>query len=300
MKSAFTNTTLVFILLLAFTSCAFVDFATDYGIPDDLTEDFISSQEVSVRDWLTYVVATSFEESDSVIFLGDHMDKISSKLPDLDLPGWSNYTLNAFLQKDQNMDIQPFCDHCTKQCLNVYVLQSAWDSIQEFGLLDLPIVGITYEQAMDFVGFRQDLANNCGLTLKTDKANLYSYECFLPTPEQFDSVLTFGDSTNSKSCPIFNYKNCFCKDCPSSKKLYNWPVTQHQGKAPMYIWGYYPDDNGLFNLRGNVAEMTSEKGIAKGGSFQHYASEAEHGKSQTYSKPEIWLGFRVWYKVSPK
>ena len=300
MKSTFVKTSLSFILIAAFSSCAFVEFYTEYGLPDNPAEDFISPEEVSVREWLTYVVATSFEESDSVIYLGDHMDKISSKLPDLNLPGWCSYTIKAFLQKDEVMEIQSVCDHSKLYCLDVFVSQTAWDSIQQFRLIDLPVVGITYEQALDYLAYKQNMANDCGLTLKTDKDNSNRYECFLPTPAQFDSVLTVRDSINLKGCPLFNYKDCFCMDCPSSKKLPNKPVTLYQGKAPVYVRAYGPDDYNLFNLRGNVAELTSEKSIAKGGSCQHFATEASQEKFQLYSKPESWLGFRVWYKVIPK
>ena len=49
MKSTFVKTSLSFILIAAFSSCAFVEFYTEYGLPDNPAEDFISPEEVSVR-----------------------------------------------------------------------------------------------------------------------------------------------------------------------------------------------------------------------------------------------------------
>jgi hypothetical protein len=48
----------------------------------------------------------------------------------------------------------------------------------------------------------------------------------------------------------------------------------------------------LYNLRGNAAEMTSEKGIAFGGSYLHRANCSYVNDFQKYESSEEWLGFR--------
>jgi formylglycine-generating enzyme required for sulfatase activity len=62
---------------------------------------------------------------------------------------------------------------------------------------------------------------------------------------------------------------------------------------------HYPKTKqfGLDNLFGNVAEMTSEKGIAKGGSFAHTLEECAANKVQIYDSPQAWLGFRCVAEV---
>jgi len=105
---------------------------------------------------------------------------------------------------------------------------------------------------------------------------------------------------NTLKCTLFNFNHIPCTDCASAKKTKNHPVLKYIGSEPVYVWGYFPDILGLWNLQGNVAEMTSVKGIAKGGSCNHPASEAYNNKSQEYTKPEIWLGFRVWYRFYEK
>lgn len=61
----------------------------------------------------------------------------------------------------------------------------------------------------------------------------------------------------------------------------------------------FQDTNQLYNLIGNVAEMTSTKGVAKGGSWFHALSESKIKSSIIYKEPEAWLGCRnvcTWVK----
>ena len=44
---------------------------------------YIATTEVSVGDWMVYMMSTSFTDSKKPISLGDHYDKIRSKLPAL-------------------------------------------------------------------------------------------------------------------------------------------------------------------------------------------------------------------------
>ncbi len=50
-------------------------------------------------------------------------------------------------------------------------------------------------------------------------------------------------------------------------------------------------------MPGNAAEMTSEKGIAKGGSYLQLAKECSPASVQKYDKPEKWLGLRLVAEV---
>lgn len=53
----------------------------------------------------------------------------------------------------------------------------------------------------------------------------------------------------------------------------------------------------LKGMIGNVAEMTSSRGIAKGGSFLHRCEDCTIQKYQEYLKPAPWLGFRCVAEV---
>lgn len=54
----------------------------------------------------------------------------------------------------------------------------------------------------------------------------------------------------------------------------------------------FPNGFKLHNMIGNVAEMTAEKGVCKGGSFHHPLEESKITAQISYTAPEAWLGFR--------
>jgi formylglycine-generating enzyme required for sulfatase activity len=58
-----------------------------------------------------------------------------------------------------------------------------------------------------------------------------------------------------------------------------------------------PNKIGLTDMVGNVAEMVSEEGIAKGGSWAHTLEQSKISNRQYYTKPQAWLGFRCVCEV---
>ena len=281
--------------LFILPSCVTTKYVTKNELIHGTESYYIARHEVSIGDWLAYILATSFTEKNATITLSDHPDKIYSKLPVLEPGTWSSYTINAFLKRSQRNASAAFYTECKHHIAKIAVEKHAWDSIQKYHLLDLPIVGITYDQALDFIAYKQEVFNSCVVSKEP-----YDYKCVLPSPDQFAAIQTVMDSTNSDGCNLFNYKNSLCPDCPIGIKYAKHPVFHRIGVEPSYTWSYFPDPLGLKNLKGNVAEMTSVKGVALGGSCQHYASEAFHGKRQEYVGLAGWLGFRVWYRRIPK
>lgn len=65
------------------------------------------------------------------------------------------------------------------------------------------------------------------------------------------------------------------------------------GFYTMNVSSYKPDSNNLYNIIGNAAEMTTEEGINKGGSWQNLLAECTTDKSQNYPTPDVRVGFRV-------
>ena len=66
------------------------------------------------------------------------------------------------------------------------------------------------------------------------------------------------------------------------------------------ILAYWPNKLGIYNLIGNVAEMTSIKGIAKGGSWKHTEDEISVDKDFEYTESTSWLGFRCVFEVKDR
>ena len=58
------------------------------------------------------------------------------------------------------------------------------------------------------------------------------------------------------------------------------------------IDNYLPNRFGVYNMIGNVSEMTATKGVAKGDNFLLPLDSCKINGQQIYIKPEAWLGFR--------
>lgn len=69
-----------------------------------------------------------------------------------------------------------------------------------------------------------------------------------------------------------------------------------------YAYSHPPNSRGYYNMIGNVAELTSTPGIAKGGSFWQSINSFTLQTNLPYSQPQMWLGFRCAATVfiSPK
>lgn len=59
-----------------------------------------------------------------------------------------------------------------------------------------------------------------------------------------------------------------------------------------YVYVNPPNYLDLYNIIGNVAEMTTTKGVAKGGSYKTSVRELTPEAQQLYQGPQSWLGFR--------
>jgi formylglycine-generating enzyme required for sulfatase activity len=141
-------------------------------------------------------------------------------------------------------------------------------------LLSFPITGISYNQVLLFCKWRTEIQGE----------NKVVYR--LPTEKEWKVIALKGFNENEK---IKGIKDSICSD---TCLLYNFKSKTNKKNIMHSIGRYAPDKNNLFDLFGNVSEMTSEKGISKGGNYLTYANQCHPDSVQRYSEPEIWLGFR--------
>jgi formylglycine-generating enzyme required for sulfatase activity len=97
-----------------------------------------------------------------------------------------------------------------------------------------------------------------------------------------------------------NHKNCY---------LGNFKITDNSLPCPAQLPGYdgwtmqaraatyFPNDMGLYDVVGNVAEMIDEKGKACGGSWNDAPKESTIRSVKSYDKPDDTIGFRVFMEV---
>lgn len=145
----------------------------------------------------------------------------------------------------------------------------------------LPITGITYEQALRY----------CEYLSSQDERFLYR----LASPEEMTAIQQqsklpdkeMASGINEHGCLLLNYRhNSWCDSNITMKQEYGYGV-------PMPVMTFFPSDLAIWDVFGNVAEMTSEKGLAMGGSCVHSVSECQPGAINRYDAPAYWLGFRV-------
>lgn len=67
-----------------------------------------------------------------------------------------------------------------------------------------------------------------------------------------------------------------------------------------HVGSYFPNNIGLYDVVGNVAEMIDQNGKACGGSWNHLPGECTIRSVATYVRPNPWVGFRVFMEVLEK
>jgi formylglycine-generating enzyme required for sulfatase activity len=175
------------------------------------------------------------------------------------------------------------------------------------GFNDYPVVGVSYEQAIEYCKWRTLAVNYytyCKENNLSGKSN-FTNETFpikvyyrLPIQQEWEMLAT-GKLSIDKN-PYGN-DSVYTKWKKKYWKAFNckYPldkVPDSLGKERAFytanVKSFFSNSNHLYNMIGNVGEMIAEKGISKGGSFAHTPEESKISSIQFYTKPERWLGFR--------
>jgi formylglycine-generating enzyme required for sulfatase activity len=205
-----------------------------------------------------------------------------------------------------------------------------------------PVVGISYQQAIDYCNWRSTTVNE--MLKKSKKKNLRLYEVTysLPTEKEWElaaagkldpTLFPYGfesyfDKPNLKEIDFYikqlsdssrsflesftSYFNDYKRNGKEAifNVVHTFPTGQQYGfLEPVAIYNIYkekdlklkhvtPNEIGVADMIGNVAELISEKGVAKGGSWAHELQSCQIKKRQNYIKPEAWLGFRCVCRVT--
>jgi formylglycine-generating enzyme required for sulfatase activity len=189
---------------------------------------------------------------------------------------------------------------------------------RHYNFENYPVVGISYQQAMAYTVWRSDrvfemlligkgiIKTNCHydsnsyftiprylsgqyLNYKPDKSIPYP-EYRLPTLEEWEYLASGG--LDIKQYP-YGYKCDSIMKCCIAEYLIPIKLsdsTFYLRTVP--VKSYSPNKFKLYQTIGNVAEMTLDEGVAKGGSFYHSINESKIRDEIKYDKPEAWLGFR--------
>lgn len=255
--------------------------------------DFVSYHDV--KNYPSYVNRKLLTDQEKTILLATPFD--TNILPDMNII--SAFPFSYLFKKSNKCEA---IKHSSISC-NVFLAVDS-DSLKNpsskkrlIAYLNMPIVGISYELANKFCQWRTTVDSlrfyipptpiALGrLRVETLYGTAYIYR--LPTPKEFDKLNPAHDSIYNKKTSVsrFNYKN---STYPSRKN-------NLCGKSPINVYSFQSSTksviSGTENMQGNVAEMTTVEGIAKGGSYNHFAKESYPAVDNIYDAPQSWLGFR--------
>jgi formylglycine-generating enzyme required for sulfatase activity len=157
-----------------------------------------------------------------------------------------------------------------------------------------PVLNISYESAQLY----------CQWLNKTLKDTTWEYR--LPTKEEWTHAAQGeGYFSYSWSSPFFSSN----KGYPMCKYLHIGDESIHLNESgifeilidssllyhsafPVPVFCYEPNDWGLYNMCGNVAEMVIERGTAVGGSFLDPGFDVQIYSTQNYKESSPKVGFR--------
>jgi len=175
-------------------------------------------------------------------------------------------------------------------------LQDKYHSHPSYG--EYPIVNITYEAAVEYCNWLTERYN------RSKKRRFKKVKFRLPTENEWilasrtmpDSILPWfgGKAYNQTNDYMANIKHI---------------INGAEGKTTTYVdrndrtifmtskCEFTENELGLFDMIGNVSEMVSEKGKAKGGNWNSFISECYIDQIQEYKDCNPEIGFRVFMEL---
>lgn len=161
----------------------------------------------------------------------------------------------------------------------------------EFALM--PIVAISYEQAVNFCDWRTQKFKEELATMDPKKRAAFpkDFKFRLPTAKEWARIrFMYQDKGMQKNIE---------KTAKNNMKVFKFKKNTlvNNNLKIEHVFKTQDPKNGMFNLFNSVAEMTSEKGVAMGGSWQLGNEARKYDRKYNYSVPAAWLGFRCIFEI---
>lgn len=267
MKQFITNSILFIVILLSFAFQQNTVFRPP-GTVQIVENFFFDENEITNMDWKEYV---SFQKNN----YGTSSEMYINTLPDT----------TVWITKDGNPST-PY--------INTYYQHPAYNNY--------PVVGISYGQATAYCKWRTEAVKKM-----LNANNIVGPKDFfyrLPSKTEWELIANGGFSEKTKKkiahkkIKVQHLYNMKYKTREKQLATIRDTFQSNGIYLPAPVKAYLPNKHGVYNLFGNVAEMVTEKGIAKGGSWTHYYGDiVPTNKDISYENPTSWLGFRCVCEV---
>lgn len=237
---------------------------------------FADAAEVSVGDYAAFLTSRRGSED---------YEKL---LPDTNaMPAKLRPAFKVFFIEEEPMVID-FKSPLFTKAIDVSIPRGADKRKMESTFL-FPVTGITYEQANAYCAWRSEQSNE---TYESSDVGV-GITFRLPSPREWEAMAKGGlpkgaaalDSLNKEGCMLYNFKTT--TKCKTSDDM-----AAKRGPGLVHTNDFWPSLLGISTIFGNAAEMTSIVGVAKGGSYMHFAKQCYPAEIQEYYGTQPWLGFR--------
>ncbi len=237
---------------------------------------YIDETEIDVASWLSYYS-----------WILEHEGEVAAEkvLPDSSCVGpvlWSYI-------KDKSDKKINFCGNYTFQPIGYFKVNcdnadnKSTSNSPLCNLLYYPIRGVSYEQVVQFCKWRTMVEGDGEYIFRLMTEDEWKKYALRGLSEE-EQIVGLKDSLSLDcNCVRFDYK---------SELLNNEALNNTTSGRLFMVASFEYDNNKVYDLFGSVSEMTSEKGIAKGGNYTIYARQCQIDSVQHYFRPEKWLGFR--------
>ncbi len=159
--------------------------------------------------------------------------------------------------------------------------------------VDYPAVNISYDAAVVYCNWLTDQYN------KQRKRNYTKVKFRLPSEKEWEMAASSnsnGKKYGTLKDQLTNEKGCYLVNLAPD----NASKSADGGFYTVKVDSYFPNDLGIYNMIGNVAEMIDTKGISKGGSWNSSPKNSTIQSKEKYTAPSPSIGFRIIMEVIEK
>lgn len=264
-----------------------------YGYQKATPTLLASQTEITIKDWFAYVKDVQdngYNYNYGFLETIPDTNKVEKKL----LPAY-----RAFISALNNEDLCGVATKVNFGYLTGWKISGCYNDkllpIKNESMINFPVTGLTYKQVERYTEWLTIIYQT---QINEGQDLPYEINFRLPKIDEWEKLATLGlseamrknkclDSLNKEGCMLINY------NATSTCKNYDDYLKYSYGKGSSFGNSFNPDNNGLFCVFGNVAEMVFENGLAKGGSYFHMAKKCALDITMEYENAEPWLGFRV-------